>query len=421
MISLHTVEYRIEKTFFMQYDKESLCYRKNKKLEIKKMILRLPDYYKDFHCIADKCKDSCCIGWEIDIDEETLEYYQEVPGSFGKRLSENIVNDGEDTSFALHNGRCAFLNDKNLCDICTELGETALCEICLEYPRFTVEYGTVREKCLGLSCEEAGRLIFEKDDSMQIEETVIKEQFEWKDEEEYEEYESDGEEMDNPQCPFLEKARNHAIMILQSRNYEIEARAKFCLQFAEAVQAKMNQGEFEGIEEVIRLYPLEKIECMQKCYDTSVRFQLYKQRMEVYETLELLDEEWDNTVKKMNALFTDTKMYEDLAKALEVNYERKEIEYEHLLVYFVFRYGMKAVYDCDFLEKMKFALISFLVIRDMDAACFNRCGHFNLEQRIDMSRIYSKEVEHSEDNLRILSEACMFEEAFSTKSILLCL
>ena len=28
----------------------------------------IPDYYKDFQCIADKCKDSCCIGWEIMID-----------------------------------------------------------------------------------------------------------------------------------------------------------------------------------------------------------------------------------------------------------------------------------------------------------------------------------------------------------------
>ena len=35
------------------------------------MILRVPFYYKEFHCIADACKDSCCIGWEIDIDEET--------------------------------------------------------------------------------------------------------------------------------------------------------------------------------------------------------------------------------------------------------------------------------------------------------------------------------------------------------------
>ena len=36
------------------------------------MKLRIPSYYEEFSCIADKCKDNCCIGWEIDIDEETI-------------------------------------------------------------------------------------------------------------------------------------------------------------------------------------------------------------------------------------------------------------------------------------------------------------------------------------------------------------
>ena len=35
------------------------------------MILKVPSYYEKFHCIADQCKDNCCYGWEIDIDEGT--------------------------------------------------------------------------------------------------------------------------------------------------------------------------------------------------------------------------------------------------------------------------------------------------------------------------------------------------------------
>ena len=30
-----------------------------------------PDYYPLFHCIADRCRHNCCIGWEIDIDSRT--------------------------------------------------------------------------------------------------------------------------------------------------------------------------------------------------------------------------------------------------------------------------------------------------------------------------------------------------------------
>lgn len=39
------------------------------------MTYDYPSYYGDFHCIGGSCKDSCCIGWEVDIDEDTYEYY----------------------------------------------------------------------------------------------------------------------------------------------------------------------------------------------------------------------------------------------------------------------------------------------------------------------------------------------------------
>ena len=51
------------------------------------MKLRFPEYYKQFKCIANNCKDSCCsAGWEIDIDKKTLELYKKVPGEFGEKL-----------------------------------------------------------------------------------------------------------------------------------------------------------------------------------------------------------------------------------------------------------------------------------------------------------------------------------------------
>ena len=50
----------------------------------------IPDYYKDFQCIADKCKDSCCIGWEIMIDSKSYKKYQNVKGEFRDRLMKGI-------------------------------------------------------------------------------------------------------------------------------------------------------------------------------------------------------------------------------------------------------------------------------------------------------------------------------------------
>ena len=50
------------------------------------MTIEYPDYYEKFRCIGGACPDTCCAGWEVDIDEETAEYYLQQEGEFGERL-----------------------------------------------------------------------------------------------------------------------------------------------------------------------------------------------------------------------------------------------------------------------------------------------------------------------------------------------
>ena len=42
-----------------------------------------PDFYESFRCRASACRHSCCRGWEIDIDENTLELYRGLRSSTG--------------------------------------------------------------------------------------------------------------------------------------------------------------------------------------------------------------------------------------------------------------------------------------------------------------------------------------------------
>ena len=122
------------------------------------MILRKPDFYDRFKCTASKCSDTCCVGWEIDVDEASQEAYRKVTGAFGDKLRANI----EDGHFKLlPHDRCPFLDKSNLCEIYKHLGEGALCDICREHPRFVEVYGDIMEKGLGLCCEEAARLLLE--------------------------------------------------------------------------------------------------------------------------------------------------------------------------------------------------------------------------------------------------------------------
>jgi len=132
------------------------------------MILHIPTLYTEFACIGGSCPDNCCIGWELDIDEETYGYYMDVPGEFGVRLRESISDiepteddDGGHTFSLKVGGRCPFLNSENLCDIVCELGPEALCEICAEYPRRTFYYGPYVTRSLTLSCPEACRLVMD--------------------------------------------------------------------------------------------------------------------------------------------------------------------------------------------------------------------------------------------------------------------
>ena len=55
------------------------------------MKIRVPDYYDEFKCIADKCTDTCCAGWQVDVDEEYFAYYKLVKGEFGDRLRSVVI------------------------------------------------------------------------------------------------------------------------------------------------------------------------------------------------------------------------------------------------------------------------------------------------------------------------------------------
>lgn len=127
------------------------------------MKLFAPKYYKNFKCVADKCAHSCCIGWEIDIDEITLKKYESLSEGYGKEII-NTVENGETAHFKLcEDERCPHLDSKGLCRIISEVGKEYLCDICREHPRFYNDTARGKFVGLGMACEEAARIILESD------------------------------------------------------------------------------------------------------------------------------------------------------------------------------------------------------------------------------------------------------------------
>ena len=121
-----------------------------------------PDYFFDFRCKGKSCTDNCCIGWEIDIDEETFQYYQDLKGTLGRDLRENILSSHGVHAFILQNDRCPFLDGDFLCRVQKELGEEGLCEICREHPRFYQSYCDVEEAGLAFACEGVAEMLLSK-------------------------------------------------------------------------------------------------------------------------------------------------------------------------------------------------------------------------------------------------------------------
>ena len=87
------------------------------------MLYVRPDFYDDFRCLASRCRHSCCVGWEIDVDAQTLAYYQTLGGPLGDELREKIALSPAQ-HFRLSEGeRCPFLRADGLCRLILTLGE----------------------------------------------------------------------------------------------------------------------------------------------------------------------------------------------------------------------------------------------------------------------------------------------------------
>ena len=134
------------------------------------MISIYPTIYHTFQCKADRCENTCCQLWTIDIDETTAERYHAMPGPLGESLRQAITVDDEGSHFVFSKEQpmCPLLNENGLCKVVLELGEEGLCDTCHMHPRF-YKYIEDLELCgVGLSCEASVELLTEDMQSNQV-------------------------------------------------------------------------------------------------------------------------------------------------------------------------------------------------------------------------------------------------------------
>lgn len=311
------------------------------------MQIVAPDYYTSFHCIADRCQHSCCVGWEIDIDEDSLAWYQDPAHPLHEKLQENI--DLSDTPhFRLGaNERCPFLTQEGLCQLILTAGEDELCQICADHPRFRNYFSDRTEIGLGLCCEAACKLILEREEPTTF--VVL---------------DDDGvaDEPTLEEAAFL-TLRERIFAILQDRTLPMQERLTKMLTLCGASLPETTVGEWAG-------------ELRQ---------------------LEQMDPAWDAL---LSTLVTSEKPL-----SLPMEPTKWDIPLEQLAVYFAFRYladSLEVACNCNgrLAQRAGFCVRSVQFLY----ALFCISDGISLDTAEDMVRLYSSEIEYSEDNMGVLFE-----------------
>lgn len=383
------------------------------------MKFRYPSYYDRFTCIAGRCEDTCCAGWEIDIDDASYEFYMGIEGDFGRELRNNIKEyEREEDVYERHGfilkdkRRCPFLNKDNLCVIYQKLGEEALCDVCTDTPRNYLEYGGAREMALSASCPEAGRLIYGSEEPITFTEKEIEEKLDFQ--------ESDEELV---LAEEIRWARDQAICILQNRQIPVEERICAYLVFAEEVQKRLNEDAIVDIHK-IKIAPYFHWSTSVDKKKNGEEMTFFLQRMKSFTGLESISEEWEDVLGLLQKRYVEpvdgASRYRKEREAFDRELKRqgREYEKEHLMVYYSFLCLARCIDDYDFLGKAKLVVTSFLMIRDMDTVWFSEHeGIYTREDRVKLARIYAKEVEHSENNMEYLADEFIFEAAYTPENL----
>ncbi|MBO4981500.1 MAG: flagellin lysine-N-methylase [Lachnospiraceae bacterium] len=374
-----------------------------------------PHYFDEFCCMADRCPDTCCAGWQIVIDEEALERYSREQGDWGQWIAGAI--DWQEGCFKQYAGRCAFLDEKNLCELVRRKGETYLCETCRRYPRHVEEFEDLREWSLSLSCPVAAGLILTREEPVRflVEEDDLPDPLE----EEFEEF-------DLLLFTKLEDAREWMFAVAQDRSIPMVRRMGRVLELAEELQKCVDEGRLWEMDEVIGrgyreptcedavFYGEDKpdSEAFEKGHYASM-----KEAFGVFSRLELLREDWSQVLQQTEeCLYFDTpKEYHRIRQDfLEQygpggpEYEAWEIFQENLFLFFLYTYFCGGVYDEWIYSKAALAVFSVSFLQE-----FVMCRRYLADKTcepsewVELACRYAREVEHSDDNLNFLEEWLM--------------
>lgn len=328
-----------------------------------KVNMFIPKYMLTFKCIGSDCTDTCCAGWDINIDEDTYKKYTNCTGEL-KELVQGKIRENKNSDDYLNKGfmilkehnKCPFLNDNLLCDIHGGVGEENLCITCKRFPRVYNIIDDIYEKSGLASCPEICTKAFLNKDKMEfieIEESVDESAIDIRRIIDTEVFEGS-----DSLLQYFWDIRVNSINIMQNRNFSIEERLSILKYFYNKIEEYYNEKDFDAIEELLDEYSEGNI------YLDSLKILDLNEGNEFY--LSLLEEE---LIKNIRSVRLKECIEEYKKEILKVNDIVKHINNEKILL--------------SLMEKYSYILENYLVNQIFkDLIPFNRGESLNLSINI---------------------------------------
>lgn len=311
------------------------------------MIVIKPKFFDAFKCVADRCPDTCCAGWDVEIDGESAEKYKNETGSLKPFFDKHLTTDEDGYIFSLVDGCCPLLDENKLCRIQLAKGEEALCETCRLFPRYFDDYGDIRETGLGLGCPEAARILLLPETEVCLDSTA---------------------QSKDKIYNTLSDKREEFFSILGNKRYDLKLKLSSVLFSAAEFQSSIDRVDWLG-------------------NDSTVPF---SDCIKVLEKMEFISEERRSFLLSLSD-----------EKAVYRNSEKYSDDIVRLFKYYLMRYMMTACFDLDLLTKVKYGIFACIITKRI----YDSFPELSFDDRVRILYSYSKEVEYSPVNLDILDNS----------------
>lgn len=344
---------------------------------------KYPKYLKEFKCIGGECEDSCCIGWDIDIDKITFRQYykvkdQEMKKMFQKNVHNNEYCQAPDVDYGKvklkKDKRCPFLDECNYCIIQSKLGEEYLSNVCTSFPRILNKIDGYYEMSLDVSCPEAARILLLKEEGIEFEENeetlgkhIISSEIDTK-----------SKKFKNLPIKYFKEIRDLSIKIIKNRKFDLNRRLYILGEFINELEEELKYN-YENVSKFIKDYDINSVKDPYEKDDFSYLLQVdfFKKTMKYLNILNEVDSlsfkdytkevmtgfnfEDDNISKYANIYI---EAFDEYSKEYMI---KNSFIFENYLVNFIYNYMFpfsenQSVFDGYIMLLMRYSFIRFYLV-----------------------------------------------------------